>query len=203
MGAPDNYYNHMRKAIKADKQLVSEILVSAFSPLKESNSVNLIVKQDEKRIERMHILMEYLFEKAFSFGAIFISDNNSACLLLKFPHREKITLKSIWQDLKLVYGCIGIKRVFGILKRQRIARQNYPKENHIRPIIMGVKDESKGKGTAARLMIAVKNEFKNTTLPVIIDAASENNTYLYQKFGFKIIKKEESLGFPIYFLRLN
>ena len=68
---------------------------------------------------------------------------------------------------------------------------------------MGVKNESKGKGTAARLMIAVKNEFRNTTLPVIIDAASENNTYLYQKFGFKIIKKEESLGFPIYFLRLN
>ena len=122
----------MRKAIKADKQLVSEILVSAFSPLKESNSVNLIVKQDEKRIERMHILMEYLFEKAFSFGAVFISDNNNACLLLKFPHREKITLKSIWQDFKLVLGCIGIKRVFGILKRQRIARQNYPKENHIR-----------------------------------------------------------------------
>jgi len=193
----------MRKANKADKQLVSEILVSAFSPLKENNSVNLIVKQDDKRIERMYILMEYLFERAISFGTIFISDNNSACLLVKFTHREKITLKSIWQDFKLVYGCIGIRHVFGILKRQRLAQLNYPKENHIRPMIMGVKNESKGKGTAARLMMAVKNEFKNTTLPVIIDAASEKNARLYQKFGFKIIKKEESLGFPIYFLRFN
>jgi len=70
-------------------------------------------------------------------------------------------------------------------------------------MIMGVKSECKGKGTAARLMIEVKNKFKNTQLPVIIDAASENNAQLYQKFGFKIIKKDESLGFPIYFLRLN
>ena len=42
-----------------------------------------------------------------------------------------------------------------------------------------------------------------TALPVIIDAASENNARLYQKFGFRVIKKEEALGFPIYFLRLN
>ncbi len=193
----------MRKASIADKQLVSEILVSAFSPLKEDNSINLVVKQDEKRIERMHILMEYLFERAISFGEVFISENNQACILLKFPHQEKITLKTILLDIKLAHKCIGVERVFGIIKRQRIAHKNYPKEDHIRPMIMGVKSECKGKGTAARLMMEVRNKFKNTQLPVIIDAASENNTKLYQKFGFRIIKKEESLGFPIYFLRLN
>jgi len=58
----------LRKANRTDKKLVSEILVSAFSPLKEDNSINLVIKQDEKRIERMHILMEYLFERAFCFG---------------------------------------------------------------------------------------------------------------------------------------
>ncbi len=68
---------------------------------------------------------------------------------------------------------------------------------------MGVKKESNGNGTAARLMIKVKNKYKNNQLPVIIDAASEYNAQMYQKFGFKIIKKEETLGFPIYFLRLN
>ena len=74
---------------------MSEILVSAFSPLKENNSINLVVKQDEKRIERMQILMEYLLERAISFGEFFISKNNKACILLKFPHKEKVTLKTI------------------------------------------------------------------------------------------------------------
>lgn len=193
----------MRKAIITDKKLVSEILVSAFSPLKDSNSINLVVKQDKRRIERMQILMEYLFERAIYFGEVFISENNKACILLKFSHKEKTTFKTILLDIELAYKCIGVERILGVLKRQRVANQNYPKEKHIRPMIMGVKQESKGNGTAARLLIEVINKFKNNQLPVIIDAASEKNARLYQKFGFKIIKKEESLGFPIFFLRLN
>lgn len=193
----------MRKATIIDKQLVSEILLSAFLPLKESNSINLVVKQDEKRIERMQILMEYLFEKAFCFGEVFISKNNKACILLKYTDKEKPTLKTILLNIKLVHKCIGVGRVFEVLKRQRLVNKNYPKEKHIRPIIMGVKKECKGNGTAARLMIKVKNKFKNNQLPIIIDTASENNAQLYQKLEFKIIKKDESLGFPIYFLRLN
>jgi len=194
---------NLRKASSIDKKLVSDILVSAFSPLKENNSINLVVKQDRKRIERMQILMEYLFERAIRFGEVYISDNNKACILLKFPHQEKTTLRTLFLDIKLAYKCIGIERIFGVLKRQRIAYKNYPKEKHIRPLIMGVKEESNGNGTAARLMIRVKNKFKNNQLPVIIDAASQHNAQMYQKFGFKIIKKEETLGFPIYFLRLN
>ncbi|MFK8060669.1 MAG: GNAT family N-acetyltransferase [Polaribacter sp.] len=193
----------MRKASIIDKKLVSEILVSAFLPLKEKNSINLVVKQDKKRIERMQILMEYLFERAIYFGEVYISENNKSCILLKYPEKEKITLKTILLDIKLVVKCIGFERVFGVLKRQRIANKNYPREKHIRPMIMGVKKESKGNGTAARLMIEVKNKFKNNQLPIIIDTTSVLNVKLYQKLGFVIIKKESSVGFPIYFLRLN
>lgn len=193
----------MRKANIFDKRLVTEILVSAFAPLKEENSINLVIKQDNKRIERMHILMEYLFEKAIRFGAIFISDNNKACMHLKYSTEEKVTFSTILLDLKLVFKCIGVFRVFGILKRQRIANQNYPKTAHIRPIIMGVKKEYKGNGSAARLMLEIKSKFNSNSLPVIIDVASIHNVQLYQKIGFKIIKKEDSLGFPIYFLSLN
>jgi len=194
---------NLRKASTLDKKLVSDILVSAFLPLKENNSINLVVKQDEKRIERTQLLMDYLFERAIRFGEVYISDNNQACILLKFPHTEKITFKTILLDINLAFSCIGIERVFSVLKRQRIAERNYPKEKHIRPMIMGVNTDFDGKGTAARLMIEVKNKFMHHQLPVIIDAASEHNVQLYQKFGFRIIKKEESLGFPIYFLRLN
>ncbi len=80
----------MTKASSKDKDLIVDILVSAFSPYKEENSINLIVKQDKKRIKRMRILMGYLFEKAILFGEIFISDNKNACLLIKYPHKEKL-----------------------------------------------------------------------------------------------------------------
>ncbi len=193
----------MRKGVKTDKKIVSEILISAFSPLKEKNSINFVVKQDEKRAERMQILMDYLFEKALSYGEIYISNNNKACILLKYPHKENITFKTIFLDIKLIFKCIGIEHVFSVLKRQRIAKNNYPKEKHIRLMLVGVKKDSKGNGTAARLMIEVKNKFKNNHLPIILDTASKENALLYEKLGFKIIKKEEGLGYTIYFLRLN
>ncbi len=193
----------MRKATLKDKQLVSEILVSAFSPLEESSAINLVVKQDKKRIKRMYVLMDYLFEMAMLFGDIYISDNEKACLLLKYPHREKVTLKTIVLDIKLSFKCIGIERVFSVLKRQHITNKNAPKENYIKPMIMGAKNEAIGKGTAARLIIELKQDFKNTKLPIIINAASIKNVQLYKKFGFKLTKTENNLGFPVYYLRMN
>ena len=193
----------MRIAKYADKNLVAEILVSAFLPLKDKNSINLVVKQDEKRAERMRFLMAYLFEKAFNFGEIYISNNNKACILLSFPHKEKTTLKTLFLDIQLAYKCIGFERVLTVLKRQKSVQKNYPKGKYILPLIMGVTHDCKGNGTAARLMIEVSNHYKNSKLPVIVDAASKQNVLLYQKFGFNVFKEENSFSFPIYFLRLN
>jgi len=193
----------LKKAKYSDKKLVADILVSAFTPKMEDNSINFVVKQDRKRVERMRVLMEYLFEKAFYFGEVFISDNNQSCILLKYSYKEKITLRTIRSDLRLVFKCISIERVFKVLNRQRVVQKHYPNEKHIQPMIFGVKVESKGKGSAARLMLRVKEHFKDNNLPAIVDAASEQNAKMYQKIGFKIIKKDETLGFPIYYLRIK
>ena len=136
-------------------------------------------------------------------GEVYISQNEQACILLKIRKNEKFNLKTILQDIRLVLKCIGIERIYSVIKRQRIVKRNYPKEHHIRPMIIGSKSESKGNGSAARLMLEVINKYKNNKLPVIIDASSEHNARLYQKLGFKTIKIETDLGFPIYILRLN
>ena len=151
----------MRKASYKDKDLVAEILTSAFESSNEASSINLTVKQDERRVDRMKILMEYLFERAILFGEVFISDNEKACLLVKYTHLEKTTLKTIKLDLRLAFKCIGIERVYKVLKRQQIAKRNYPKGKHIRPVILGVKKEMNGKGTAARLLLKLMHHFKD------------------------------------------
>lgn len=193
----------MRKAKRADKQLVVDILVSAFLPIHEENSINLVVKQDHKRTQRMRVLMEFLFDKAFYFGEVYLSDNSKSCILLKFAHRERTTLRTILWELRLAFQCIGVERVLKVLKRQRITERNYPKEPHIRPMIMGTVDEVKGNGTAARMMLKLIRTHRDNHLPVVVDAAAEHNVRLYEKCGFKIIGKEDALNFPIWFLRLN
>lgn len=196
-------FKALKIATRKDKAQVVDILISAFEPYVAGNSINLVVKQDKHRLQRMRVLMSYLFEKAMLFGSVFLSDNGKACVLVNHSSENKTTLKTIWLDIQLAFKCIGIRRVFKVLKRQKIAKRNYPKENHIKPMILGVMQTHKGKGTAARLMLQVKHHYRDNELPVMLDTVSEYNVGLYQKFGFQVIAKDESLGFPIYFLRLN
>ena len=70
-------------------------------------------------------------------------------------------------------------------------------------MIFAVKQEFKGGVTAPRLILQVYEAFRETKLPVIVDAANENNVKLYQKFGLKIFNTEEGLGFPIYLMKME
>jgi len=191
------------RATRKDRNLVIDILVEAFGPLDEDSSINFVVKQDDKRMKRMHVLMGYLFDKAIRTGEVFLSDNRASCLLITFPHTDKFSIAKMLSNLKLAFHCIGIERVAKVLKRQKIIQRNYPKGAYIRPMIFAVKNEYKGTVTSAKLLMQVFKDFRNNELPIIVDTASEEHVRLYQKFGLKVFNKEEGLGFPIYLLRMN
>ena len=193
----------MIRASKEDKIEVVNILVEAFEPIMVDSAINLVVKQDDKRIERMKVLMEYLFDKAIRTGEIFLSDNRASCLLITYAHKDKFSFSKLFSTLRLVTKCVGIERVGKVLKRQKIIQRNYPKGRYIRPMIFAAKKEFIGTVTAGKLILQVFRQFKNNEMPVIVDTASEDLVGLYQKFGLKIFKTEEELGFPVYMLRMN
>lgn len=193
----------MIRARYSDRALVVDILVEAFDPLTEDNSINLIARRDKKRGKRMYRLMAYLFDKAMRTGEVFLSDNLGSCLLIAYDNKSVISWASVRSDMLLAVHCIGIKKLFSVIKRQKIVKRNYPKTNHIRPLIIGVKNEYKGTVTAAKLIMQVFKDFENNALPVIVDTASEEHVKLYQKFGLQVFNTEEELGFPIYLLRMN
>lgn len=193
----------MIRASIEDKNLVVDILVEAFEPLKEDNSINFVVKQDSKRKQRMQILMGFLFDKAMRTGAVFLSDNRASCLLVSYSNKDKFTFSGLSGTLKLACKCIGIENVYKVLKRQGIIKRNYPKATHIKPMIFAVKKQFMGGVTAPKLILQVFEEFKENKLPVIVDTSAEKNVKLYQKFGLKVFNIEKALGFPIYLLRMN
>lgn len=193
----------MIRASKEDRTTVVDILVEAFEPLMEENSINLVVKQDEKRSERMRVLMEYLFDKAMRTGEVFLSDNRASCLLISYAHKDTFSIAKLVSTARLAMKCIGIERVGKVLRRQKIVQRNYPDGAYIRPMIFAVRNDYKGTVTAAKLIMQVFKDFKDNELPVIVDTASEDHVRLYQKFGLRIFNKEKELGFPIYLLRMN
>lgn len=191
----------MYKATLQDRSCVVNILHSAFEPIKIPNSINYVVKQDKKRRKRLRILMEYLFDTSFLFGEVFLSDNRKACILVQFPHKKKVTLKTIKWDLRLAFKCIGFSNIFKVLKRELALKKYHIKDPHIHPIIMAANHEDKGKGFGVRLIMELKKYYENNKLPIIIETTTKENLKLYNKFGFKIFKETHDLDYPLFFLK--
>src|SRR5690606_36016325 len=113
----------MRKGNIDDKSLVIEILKKSFD---DNKSVNYVVKQDQKRVERIEGLMEYSFNVCHAFGEIWISDDNQGCALLLFPDQKRTSFRTLFWDLKLALSVIGIDRVSPVLKRESKIKSNHP-----------------------------------------------------------------------------
>jgi len=193
----------MIEATEKDRDLVVTILVSAFKNIKEGNSINLMLKQDSKRIQRMKVLMEFLFDNAIENGKVFLADSKNSCLLITYKYNNRDKLSSLINHVKLVYKCMGYTNLIMAIRRQLIMRKYAPKKDYIKPLIFAAKDGSKGKKSSGRLIIEVLKYYDENRLPVIVDAVTTYNVKLYRKVGFKLIRENSSLGYPIYFLRLN
>ena len=65
----------MRKASIMDKTHVIQILAKSFS---DNKSVNYVVKQDQKKEDRIKALMEYSFDVCYTFGEVWMSNDDQA-----------------------------------------------------------------------------------------------------------------------------
>jgi hypothetical protein len=166
----------MRKASIMDKTHVIQILAKSFS---DNKSVNYVVKQDQKKEERIKALMEYSFDVCYAFGEVWMSNDDQACALILFPDKKKTSLRTILWDVKLALSVIGIDRVNTVLKRESMIKNNHPKDSF------------------AYLWFA---ECERKRRPIYLETSTQKNIPFYKKFGFEIFQSL-NLNYTLYQLR--
>jgi len=187
----------MIKAVKSDRALVVAILAGSFE---NNKSVNYIVQQDKRRLERMRALMEYSFDVCYLFGEVWLSADQKACALILFPQLKKTTLVSTWLDIKLIFKAIGIGRIQTALQREsKIKKLQLPGEMCYLWFI-GVSTESQHQGIGSKLLAAVLSYADQKRLPVCLETSTLKNIPWYEHFGFKLYNQLE-LGYTLYFLK--
>jgi ribosomal protein S18 acetylase RimI-like enzyme len=187
----------MRKATSSDKSTILDILTKSFDTNK---SVNYVVKQDRRRIDRIRNLMHYSFNVCNEFGEVWMSDDNQACALILFPDRKKISLRSILWDLKLASSVIGLDRVSAVLKREAMIKANHPKDPIAYLWFIGVNPRLQGKGVGSAFIQEVVKECEGKKRPIYLETSTERNLPFYKKFGFEIFKQLQ-LSYTLYQLR--
>lgn len=113
----------MIRAEYSDKNLIVSILVSSFD---DNKSVNYIIRQDSKRVERIKRLMEYSYDVCNLFGNIFLTEDKKGCALLILPDKKKTTINSILLDAKFAFTCLGISNIDKAMKREAKIKQAHP-----------------------------------------------------------------------------
>lgn len=186
--------------IKADrnlKTLVIEILTNSFQ---NNQSVNYIVKQDEKRHERIKALMDYSFEICFMHGAVYLSDDKKACALVLYPDKKTFSIKATVLDIKLVFKAIGISRAGKAMSRESAIKSNYPKVPIYYLWFLGVLTSDQGKGIGSKLLAEIIKDSQVQERPIYLETSTTKNIPWYQKFRFSIYN-ELDFGYKLFMLR--
>lgn len=187
----------MKKAEYNDKTLVVDILTKSFDT---NQSVNYIVKQDQKRVQRVSALMDYSFEVCYLFGDVFLSDDKKACALITYPDKKKTTLKSILLDVKLILFSVGIKNIKKTLARESLINKIQPKELKYYLWFIGVDPEYQNEGIGSVLLSEIIEDSEHKKRPIYLETSTLKNLPWYEKFGFQIYH-ELDLSYKLFFLK--
>lgn len=187
----------MKKAEYTDKALIVDILTKSFET---NQSVNYIVKQDEKRLKRIKALMDYSFEVCCLFGNVFLSDNNNACALILYPDKKKTTIKSILLDINLILSCVGIGNIKKTLARESMIKKIQPKEPMYYLWFIGVDPEYQNVGIGSVFLDELIEDSRVKERPIYLETSTLKNLPWYQKFDFNVYH-EADLNYKLFFLR--
>lgn len=187
----------MIKAELSDKQTVMDILTDSF---RDNRSVNYVIPQNSRKMERIQKLMAYSFDVCFTSGDVYLSDCRKACALVSYPDRRKTSLQSIWRDLKLGAAVFGISRTLKVLNREKLIKKHHPSSNMFYLWFIGVQSGFQKTGIGKGLLQELILKSKEMQRPMYLETSTPENVPWYQRFGFEVYATEE-LSYRLYFLR--
>lgn len=187
----------MEKAKYNDKDLIVDILTKSFDT---NQSVNYIVKQDEKRLRRVKALMEYSFEVCYLFGDVFLSSDKKACALVLYPDKKTISFKAILLDVNLILSCVGVENIQKTLARESLVKKIQPKDLMYYLWFIGVAPECQNTGIGSVLLDELIEDSSLKKRPIYLETSTLKNLPWYKKFGFDIYH-EADLSYRLFFLR--
>lgn len=187
----------MRGATRRDKPRVTDLLSAAFN---DNQSVNYIIRQDDKRRQRIRALMDYSFEVCFRFGKVWLSEGGTGCALVLYPHQKRTTLQTIWLDIKLIFTAIGIDGIARAMKREALIKEKQPKEPMAYLWFIGVSPLYQHTGIGSSLLKEVIAEAESKALPVFLETSTLQNLPWYRRFGFQSYD-ELTLTYTLHFLK--
>lgn len=180
----------------SDRRIVT-ILTNAFE---DNQSVNYIVKQDQRRLNRIRWLMRYAVATGEDFGKVWLSPDLRAGAVTILPGAKRTTVASVRRDVALALLSTGLRNVYKTLRREARIKALHPKEPFCHLWFLGVEKEMQGQGIGSRLLQRILDHYDAQQRAVYLETSTLRNVPWYEKFGFEIYD-ELNFSYPLYMMQ--
>ncbi len=172
----------MIKASKEDKSNVLRIIEESFE---NNNSVNWVVKDDNRKKERLRALAEYAFDMGYAKKGVYLSEDGEAVAIC-FQESIKVNLlKQMYLQTRLFLQAISIKNIGEVLKRQKYLKSVKPTNDYMYFWFFAASDKGKGQGGAFSLQKGIYELSEKKQLPIYLETTIRKNKIVYERFGFE------------------
>jgi len=191
----------MIDALTDDMDRIVNILARSFDG---NLSVNHLVKQDDRRSVRIRKLMAYAIDECTDFGRVLVSEDRTACALVMFPDRKKFSFRSLWRDVKLVFGVMGIASVFRVMEKERMVKTVQLAISGGGPVyylwFIGVHPNYQGCGAGSRLLAELVSDSVDLGRLCLLETSNQMNLPFYERAGF-VRYQTIDVGYPLFFYK--
>lgn len=105
----------MRKATKADMNIVVDIITTTFA---KNPGVNWMFKKKSDSAKQIKRLAQYAFIKSYLRDGVYISSNEKGVALCYKFNRKRFSLIELWYQIKFSFTSINFFKLPKVLKRE-------------------------------------------------------------------------------------
>lgn len=173
----------MKKAQYSDKEKVIRIICESF----DSNPhVNYIIKNDEKRPQRLAALSEYAFYYGMRRDGVFLTDDDQGVSIIFEYQKVKMGWVDYYRQLILVFKCFTFFRSFWVQKVEKKIKANRASDVKFLYLwFFGVTNEALGTNNARDMMKFIFDMSLEQKLPIYLETSLKRNSVIYKRYGFE------------------
>lgn len=178
-----NKKNTLRKAELSDKEKVVKIICESFNT---NPHVNYILKNDEKREQRLGALSEYAFYFGMRRDGVYLTDDGQGVSIIFEYNKVTINLYDFWCQLILVLKCFTMSRAYWVYKLEKQIKLNRASNvNFLYLWFFGVTNETLGTSNGRDMMKFIFDMSLKKKMPIYLETSLRRNSVIYKRYGFE------------------
>ncbi len=189
----------MRKATKADKEKVIDIICKTFD---KAPGINWMLRKSRNRQKQIKTLADYAFIKAYLREGAFISSNEKGVALCYKFNYKVFSIKELLYEIRFTLLSVIIKYIPKIFKLEGYKKSRRLKSGeYLYFWFFGVLNN--GDDAGFELKNAIFKKAFEENLPIYAETSMKRNKIIYERYGFETFHywTDESVNLQYWFMK--